>query len=194
MTLCVPLGMPFFPVGPVNIINHLISCASYSVTSKAMLEWSLKTLKGELLSPFTAQCWAPLCTWSAEIKMTCLFLYKNAYSTFGYTIQTTTFENPPNNTMWISKQLPLDLQGMACNLSICQDRLRRECCSQGESSWRDRKSPGQWKIRSSLDLRPISQKLVVKAELDKSRCSAHVNDKATGNKLYHITEPGHTRY
>lgn len=113
--------------------------------------------------------------------MTCLFLYKNAYSTFGYTIQTTTFENPPNNTMWLRK-LPLDLEGIACHLSICQDRLRRGCCLQGESSWRDRKSPGQWKIRSSLDPR-----LVVKAELDeKSRCSAHINNKATGNKFYHI--------
>ena len=102
---------------------------------------------------------------------------------------------------WLNKQLLLGPRGTECNLSICQDRYRRECCAQGESCCRDRKSPGQVgneRSRATL-ISGTSEKPVVKAELDEnSRCRAHINDKingkAMGTSTVRFMEPGHTRY
>lgn len=75
-------------------------------------------------------------------------------------------------------------------MSICQaglgENIVRRVRAAGEIGkvWVKR----QRKIRSSLDLRHVSQKPAIKAELEeKSRCSAHrndkINDQAVGNDL-----------
>lgn len=84
-----------------------------------------------------------------------------------------------------------------------QNRHGQECCSQGENSWRDRKSPGKASNeRSQAALISDISDPVVWAEL-KEKSSDKINDKAMGNTLYKnlwnraihdIRDPGKVRY
>lgn len=158
VTLNVPLGMPLPSIGHVSVINCWISCALVVWTPRPCWGDPYRPHKEGLL-PYFQHCTEPHCI-NGGLKINDLFLWnKCLFYLWIYKPDCHIWESSKHQVhSWLNKQLLLGPRGTECNLSICQDRYRRECCAQGESCCRDRKSPGQVAMKDQEQ--PWSQALL----------------------------------